>query len=214
MSGVKASDSRSAPHPSQEDAGPAPAQPPGPDVFSRTELVEALFREHNQSLVRFLSARLSSYAEAKEVAQEAYVRLLQLDQPEPGGFLRALLFKTAANIATDRIRRRRFDRESMSQDPLGFGLGIEERSPESRAASAEEIEIVSRCLAELSPRCRQAVFMSRLQGKSSAEIASVLKVSTRMVRMYITEASLLIRDRLRSAHTRRAAPQSRQGGRE
>lgn len=176
----------------------ASGDPPEPD---RAALVEALFREHNQQLVRFLAARLSSDAEAKEVAQEAYVRLLQLDQPRAGGFLRALLFKTATNIATDRMRRRKLDRESRSSDPLDFG--IDRRSPEHQASGEEEVAIVARCLQELSPRCRQAILLKRLQDLSTAQIAATLNVSTRMIRLYITEASLLIRDRLDSAHTRR-----------
>lgn len=181
-------------NPSQADRSVEGREP------SRAAIVEALFREHNQRLVRFLAARLSSDAEAKEVAQEAYVRLLQLEQPDAGGFMRALLYKTAINIATDRIRRRKLDRESLSTDPLDFG--IDRCSPEQHVSSREEVEIVSQCLNELSPRCRQAILLRRLQGLSTAQIAATLNVSTRMIRLYITEASLLIRDRLDSTHAR------------
>lgn len=169
----------------------------GPDSRS-SALMETLFREHNQGLVRFLAARLSSDAEAREVAQEAYVRLLQLHQPGATGFLRALLYKTAHHIAIDRIRKRRLEREF--RDNLPFDFELDRRSPETQAASVEDIGIVAGCLDELSPRCRQAVLLSRVQGSSSAEIAAVLGVTPRMVRMYLTEALLLIRDRLAKAH--------------
>ena len=92
----------------------------GDDCVSGAESVESLFREYNQSLVRFLAARLSSDAEAREVAREAYVRLLQLDQPKAIGFLRAFLFKTASNIATDHLRRRRLARAARTADPFDF----------------------------------------------------------------------------------------------
>src|SRR5581483_12225459 len=82
----------------------------------RTTLIEKLFREHNQSLVRFLITRLNSEQEAREVAQEAYVRLLQLDRPEAVGFLRQFLFKTALNIATDRIRHRQVVKAKTSRE--------------------------------------------------------------------------------------------------
>jgi DNA-directed RNA polymerase specialized sigma24 family protein len=78
----------------------------------RSAHIERLFREHNQSLVRFLNARLASEHEAREVAQEAYVRLLQLDKPGAIGFLRAFLFKTASNLAVDRLRHRRIVRDA------------------------------------------------------------------------------------------------------
>ena len=51
------------------------------------------FREHNRMLVGYLRSRLGSEQEAKEVAEDAYVRVLQLHQPGAPGLLRAYLFK-------------------------------------------------------------------------------------------------------------------------
>jgi RNA polymerase sigma factor (sigma-70 family) len=182
----------------QDPAGvPAPADGEG----TRAAVMDKLFREHNQGLVRFLAGRLSSDAEAKEVAQEAYVRLLQLDQPKAVGFLRAFLYKTATNIATDHIRRRRLAREARNVDPFDFG--VDRRSPEEYASGAEEMVIVSKCLDELTPRCREAVLLTRLSGLSPEDAAERLGVTTRMIRMYIAEALTLIRARLDAAHARR-----------
>ncbi len=52
--------------------------------------------------MRFLRHRVHSQHEAREIAQEAYVRLWKLDSPGTVSFLQAYLFKTAANIATER----------------------------------------------------------------------------------------------------------------
>ena len=46
----------------------------------RLDEVEELFRRHNRSLVQLLTTRLGSPQAAREVAQEAYVRLLKLDE--------------------------------------------------------------------------------------------------------------------------------------
>jgi len=88
----------SVPPPKPEQA----AEPVADCEESRAEVVERLFREHNEALIRFLRGRVGSHNEALEVAQEAYVRLLSLDQPGAVSYLRAFLFKTAANIAIDR----------------------------------------------------------------------------------------------------------------
>ena len=69
--------------------------------------VSELFREHNRMLVRYLTVRLQSVQEAKEVAQESYARLLQLPQPGAPSLLLAYLFKTATNLAIDRLRHRK-----------------------------------------------------------------------------------------------------------
>src|SRR6185369_14865836 len=58
------------------------------DASAATRLIERLFREHNETLLLFLRARLNCEADANEVAQEAYVRLLQLDRPDQPSFLR------------------------------------------------------------------------------------------------------------------------------
>ncbi len=86
------------------DGGNGQKIDPGHDAAASR--IEVLFREHNETLVRFLRGRLPSDVDAREAAQEAYVRLLQLDEPAQPSFLRAYLFKVAANVATDLLRRR------------------------------------------------------------------------------------------------------------
>jgi dienelactone hydrolase len=61
--------------------------------------VERVFRDHNEALLRFIAAKLGSRQEAREVAQEAYVKLLSLDNREAVSYLRAFSFKIAANLA-------------------------------------------------------------------------------------------------------------------
>src|SRR5687767_9404878 len=91
-------------------------------------LVERLFREHNEALIRFLRPRVRSRQEAREVAQEAYVRLLSLDRAGAVSYLRAFLFKTAANLAVDRLRHDESQART-AEAPL-FHEFIEARTPE------------------------------------------------------------------------------------
>jgi len=65
------------------------AEQPAVEEESRAAVVERLFREHNEALIRFLRSRVGSHNEALEIAQEAYVRLLSLDQPGAISYLRA-----------------------------------------------------------------------------------------------------------------------------
>ncbi len=155
-----------------------------------------IFREHNQSLLRFLSGRLASEQDAREVAQEAYVRLLQLDRPEGVSFLKAFLFKTAANLAIDRVRRRRF------ADHRGhylFDLEMES-SAESATSMAEDATVTMAALGELPARHRMAFLLSRLDGLGTSEIGARLGVTDRAVRKYLVSTLLHLRKRLQSAH--------------
>jgi RNA polymerase sigma factor (sigma-70 family) len=77
--------------------------------------LSSLFREHNRTLVRFINARLRNEQEANEIAQEAYVKMLQLDRcPGTASFLRHYLFRVAENLAVDRIRQR-YSRSRLDQ---------------------------------------------------------------------------------------------------
>src|SRR5262249_21285839 len=71
-----------------------------------SRVISDLLRAHNGALVSFLAARLHNAQDARDVAQEAYVRLLQLDAPGALSFLRGYLFKIAENLAIDRLRHR------------------------------------------------------------------------------------------------------------
>lgn len=165
----------------------------------RAERITRLFSEHNDSLVRFLAARLHSVQEAKEVAQEAYVRLLSLDDSGAVSFLRAFLFKTAANLAVDRLRSRSRQRQAMNA-----GLCDELReapTPDHEAAQAEEAEIVRRLIGELPPKCRRAFLLHRIHGEDFAQIAKQMELSERMVRHYVLRAVLYCRAGLDAAQS-------------
>lgn len=156
--------------------------------------VAELFESHNRALTRFLTARLKSSQEAKEVAQEAYIRMLQLDAPDGVSYLRAFLFKTAANLAADRLksaaRRGRIDQlaffDSMDSAP----------SAESSVAAAEELSALLQAIEMLPAKCRYAFVMHRFYGHEFSEIAQSMGLSERMVRIYVERAILFCRERL------------------
>lgn len=181
-----------------------------PTGDARAERITRLFSEHNESLVRFLSVRLHSVQEAKEVAQEAYVRLLSLDDSGAVSFLRAFLFKTAANLAVDRLRSRNRQRQAISA-----GLCDELRetpTPDYEAAQAEEAEIVRRLIGELPPKCRYAFLMHRIHGEDFTVIAKQMELSERMVRHYVLRAVLHCRAGLDAAQVSKESPKEPRRG--
>lgn len=188
------------PHPQE----PPPQQEP-PGRADHDALMARLYREHNQALLRFLRTRVESEAEARDVAQEAYVRMLQLDRKDAVSFLSGYLFKTAANIAIDRARSRATHRRvthDICQTPPGPELGTPERLNEAR----QEIELIERCVEELPAKCRQAFYLHRLHDASPAEIAAQLGVSTRMVHLYLVRALAHLRARIEGeAHAKENA---------
>lgn len=156
--------------------------------------LSSLFEEHNRTLQSFLRARLGNEQEAREVAQEAYVRLLQLHQPGTVSFLRAYLFKTAANLAVDRIRQRA-NRERLDRSGPQSEL-IDRASPDRRLMAAEELDLLDQALRELPSQYRRAFLLHRFEDWPTARIAKELGVQERMVRNYVSRAAIYCKLRL------------------
>jgi RNA polymerase sigma factor (sigma-70 family) len=162
---------------------------------ARAQEVEQLFRDHNESLVRFLTLRLHSRQEAREVAQEAYVRLLQLENPDVASFVRAYLFRIAGNLAIDRLRRRATE-SRFRETELFPGLFDQPPDPEAQAVEGQRVDQVRGFLHELPDAVRDAFLMFRVEDMDQESIAQRLGVTDRMVRNHITRALLYCRLRL------------------
>jgi RNA polymerase sigma factor (sigma-70 family) len=177
------------PPPADRTADPTPERDE-----SRATVVERLFREHNEALIRFLRGRVGSHNEALEVAQEAYVRLLSLDQPGAVSYLRAFLFKTAANIAIDRRRRHQnFDKAAGGQ--LFMELA-ENRTPERQLSGEQALGRLGALIEAMPPKCRQSFVLNQIHGLDAATIATQLGITDSMVRKYIVRALLHCRAHL------------------
>jgi RNA polymerase sigma-70 factor (ECF subfamily) len=182
------------------DRAPTPTSPSGEVPID----VERLFREHNAALLRFISAKLGSEQEAREIAQEAYVHLLQLDHPAAIGFLRAFLFKTAANLAIDRLRQR--SRRSQTASVADLEFAVFELTPERQLAGQQAIAVVSAAIRELPPKCRQAFLLHRIHELHMDDIAARMGIGVCMARRYVARALEYVRQCLDAAGHTGAAP--------
>jgi RNA polymerase sigma factor (sigma-70 family) len=158
---------------------------------NRAAEVSQLFREHNRALVLFLASRLKDVQAAREVAQEAYVRVLELENLGAVGFLRSYLFKVAGNLAIDRMRqqqsRARLDRI------LDFDDFLDNLQPERTVIAREELAFLGRVVGELPAKYQQAFRLHRLEDQPFEEIARQMGLKERMVRRYVTNALLYLR---------------------
>lgn len=167
---------------------------PVPDTAARSEAVSALFREHNRALINFLQTRLRDEQEAKEAAQEAYVKLLQLDQPVATGILRWYLFKIARCIAIDRQRHRVSKDRADRLDP--FDEFDTSNPTEGQAVASDELARLQSAVDELPRQYRRAFVLQRFQGLSTTEVAARMGLTDRMIRHYIKRALVYCRFRL------------------
>ena len=161
--------------------------------------VSQLFREHNRMLVGYLTTRLRSEQEAKEIAQESYVRLLQLHEPGTPSLLRAYLFKTATNLAIDRLRHRSVRQRAEEQQELFAELAPtynEWDDPAKQLLVRDQADQLLGYLQELPIKCQHVFKLHRLEGLPQHEVATRLGFSDRMVRRYVSYAMVYCHLRL------------------
>jgi len=169
-------------------------QPETASTEERALAVARLFEDHNRALISFLTLRLHSRQDAKEVAQEAYVRLLELDRTGAVSFMRAYLFRIAANLAVDRVRRQIVRRKAAEEEQHFLDEADEAAAPERQCIAREELEEIGRRLEGLPAKCQQAFVMHAMLERPVKEIAEEMKLTERMVRYYLVRGFAVCRE--------------------
>lgn len=151
-------------------------------------------RDFNQSLIRMLQHRLGSYEDARDIAQEAYAKLLNLGEDPAISFHRAYLFRIAQNLATDLIRKRDYLEQS-NPDLLEFRTdpGV---SPERSADAAQFVDRLPAILAELPFNCAESFRLVRVEQLSFAEAGLRMGLTDRMIRIHVARALAYCQERM------------------
>ena len=159
-------------------------------MFSQTShsFTESLYREHHSWLYSFLQRKLGNAADAADLAQDAFVRLIVKPRSfDSNSGARAYLSVVAKGLCIDLWRRREIERvwletlaESTSDAPC----------VEHQAIVLETLFQIDAMLGRMSKNTSTAFVMSMVYGFSGLEIAEHLDVSDRMVRKYLGNAML------------------------
>ena len=173
----------------QDDRGLPPERAQGDDF-------EAFIREQRSVLIGYLCRRLPE-EDAKDVAQEAMVRLLRY-RGLPAEQLRRLVYRIAANALLDRGRRA--GTGAMPQ-PISLNadhdwLPSPEPSHEQRVDTQQQLVHVRRLILELPDRCREVYLLNRVEGMSYPQIAERFGISVKAVEKHVSRALKGLREGL------------------
>ena len=140
----------------------------------RESMLLRAYREHEWELLRFLARRLGSAHLAADIAHDLYLKLLRAaDHPDIRD-RKAYLFGMAANLATDHLRVEGRRGEILAEAGRSLGHHADELTPERHALARAELEHLEKAIATLPERSRQVFHLNRYEGKSQAEIATIL----------------------------------------
>ncbi|MBL8265173.1 RNA polymerase sigma factor, partial [Steroidobacter sp.] len=130
--------------------------------------------------------------------QEVYVRVYEAARRARPLSARAFMFVTARNLMNDRLRRGRVVSIEAMEEFGDSTLAICEVTPERQESARAELKRVARAFRRLSPKCREVVWLRRVDGLSQKEVAQHLGVSSRTVETHLIRGMQLIADALRS----------------
>ncbi len=150
------------------------------DSDDRCRLVALWFTEHQAPLFRYLVRLLGEEERAADILQDTFVRALRaLDMHSPPPNPAAWLYRIAANLTYDVLRRRRRLR--------WLPLSGTEHAPafESNVALTESVRD---CLARLRPNEAEALLLYEYVGLSCIEIAALSGEEATAVRMRLYRA--------------------------
>ncbi len=151
-----------------------------------------LFRLHHEGLRRFLVRFTGDGDLAADVAQEAFVRLLERPPRERGP---AWLYRVAVNLARDRARVSARRRVLLRAAAARLPSADPPVAPDA-ALDAERRRLrVAQALATLSPKERTALLM-REEGFAQHEIARAVGTTTKSVGTLTARALRKLADRL------------------
>jgi RNA polymerase sigma factor (sigma-70 family) len=162
---------------------------------------------YEAALMRFLLRAWSHRDEVDDLRQETYVRVYEAAAHSRPHAPKSFLFATARHLMTDRIRRRRVVAIDAVGDLDALNVMVDELTPEDRASAYEELRHLAEAIDVLPPRCREVVWLRRVEDMSQREVAVRLGMTQKNVEKHVMRGmKLLARALHRVTETGAAAP--------
>jgi RNA polymerase sigma factor (sigma-70 family) len=153
---------------------------------------------HEESLVRYLSHAWPIRHELQDLRQDTYVRVYEAASRSRPLAPKSFLFATARHLIVDRIRRQRVVAIDGVGDLEALNVMVDERSPELRTSAYQELRRLAEAFDRLPPRCRETVWLRRVDGLSQREVARRLGVTEKTVEKHVMKGMKLLADALAS----------------
>lgn len=172
-----------------------------PDRGANKEELDARFRA---SLLAYFRRRTGSAAEAEDLTQETFTRLVGSSTFEDVEEAQAFVFRVASNLLRDRARAntRLQIRQTLPIETLG-DAGFEPRlvegiDPERVFIARENLTQVLAHLETLGERTRNVFILFRVEGRKQKDIAALYGISVSSVEKHIMAATIHLMKRFGS----------------
>lgn len=150
--------------------------------------VHEVIRNHHDSLIRFLRQRLRVKDDAADVAQEAYIRMMQYEGSREIHSPSSMLFRIAINVANDLGRSEQARRVNDQTSIDGMELDCGTPTVEREIAAQQDLTLLYDAIENLPPKCQRVFLLSRVHHMTYPQIAAHCGISVKMVEKHIGHA--------------------------
>jgi RNA polymerase sigma factor (sigma-70 family) len=144
------------------------------------------------ALVRYLARAWPRRDDVSDLRQETYARVYAAARTARPQSPRAFLFSTAHNLVLDRIRRERVVSIDAVADVDRLNVLVDEISPEQCAMGREQLELLAQAFELLPRKCREVMWLRRVQEVPQRELAKRLRISERTVERHVSKGVRLL----------------------
>jgi RNA polymerase sigma factor (sigma-70 family) len=160
------------------------------------QLLTEVFSAQRGRLYHFLRRRLANEADAQELSQEAYLRLLRVPRPEFVQNAEGYLFGIARNLVYE-LSHKGPATDGWAEEWEMEALSDPRPTLEDSAERARRLELVEDAVRNLPAACRAAMLLLCRDGLNQREIAERLGISKSMAQRHIAMGLAQCRKRLR-----------------
>jgi RNA polymerase sigma factor (sigma-70 family) len=154
----------------------------------KSSLIERLFAEHGGALRTFFLRRVRAKADAADLAQEVYVRMLRVSDQDAIRQPVHYLYTVANNLVKEHavLERRQASGIDIDEAPAHEEL---QTLPafDGELDAAQRVLRLGIVLQQLRPKCRAAVELRFTQELTYREIAMHLGISPQMAKKYVAQ---------------------------
>jgi RNA polymerase sigma factor (sigma-70 family) len=165
-------------------AAPMALDKGAPTPVRRHAGVDVLYARHWDELCHYIKKHFGpGPPDPEDIAQDAFMRFVAIEDREAIDNPRAYLFRTAHNVLVD--EHRRLALRSASPAATEVRPASDDRTPERVLVGQERLEILTRSLHAMPTARRRSFLLNRLQGLSCAAIARMTGYSESAVKKHI-----------------------------
>lgn len=161
------------------------------------DIIAQAYKDYSRRIYAYIRRRINSDAEAEDIMQDTFVRLLDYDMVCEET-IRSLIFTIANNIVIDHIRHH-YKRQEVQAVAFEMATSKTVVRPDQSLAAKDIARLEQKLVAKLSPATAHVYEMTRFQELSITEIAEELSLSKRTVECHQFRSRKFVREQLRHA---------------